>query len=210
MNKIKIVRTRNFEYISYLPLEIIKRELLNETVLHYAYVFHDKDMNDDNSLKQPHYHIVITYVDAKTLPSRFKITRALDKIYCKNTRVEAVENLRLSLRYLIHLDDKDKYQYSLKDISFDSGSYLRYFEDNAINTTEEILEDILAEKSLRYLVRKYGRDLVINYNKYCAFARMLYSEERHLEELPQSDVPPEIEERILEERIQKFDYKKYI
>lgn len=210
MKKNKIVRTRNYEYITYLSLDVIKRELLNETVLHYAYVLHDKDINEDKTLKEPHYHIVITYVDAKTLSSRFKITRALDKIYGKNTRVEAIENLRLSLRYLIHLDDKDKFQYSLKDLSFDSGSYLRYFEDNAINTTEEILEDILADKTMRYLVRKYGRDLVINYNKYCAFARMMYAEERNLEELPQSDVPIELQDRILEDKLQKFDYKIYI
>lgn len=73
----------------------------------YAYILHDKDVNPDTGeLKKPHYHVVI-----RTSPCL--LSTILNKFpNLKSNFVEYTHEFRWCLRYLIHLDDITKYQYS--------------------------------------------------------------------------------------------------
>lgn len=86
-------------------LEYIKRFYDN-----YIYILHDHDINDTGSPKKPHYHVLLVFDNQKklsTLENQTQIER--NNVYYINT-------LDGQLRYLIHLDDEDKYQYSKDEV----------------------------------------------------------------------------------------------
>ncbi|MBR2786571.1 MAG: hypothetical protein IKD76_03655 [Clostridia bacterium] len=78
----------------------------------YAYILHDKDVNDNGELKKKHIHAMVKYGGRRTLSSVqnefFKY--GLEKRFCDTC------NERAMLRYFTHIDDPDKYQYSIDDI----------------------------------------------------------------------------------------------
>ena len=66
----------------------------------YAYIFHDNDT------KTPHFHICCEFDNAKTMSS---VIKYLELDSCSNV---SLWNNKGALEYLIHLRQKDKYQYS--------------------------------------------------------------------------------------------------
>lgn len=73
----------------------------------YAYILHDKDVKSDTGeLKKPHYHCVIRVTPTllSTIQNKFE---GLDKRF-----IEYNHEFKWCLRYLVHLDDISKYQYS--------------------------------------------------------------------------------------------------
>lgn len=87
----------------------------------FAYCLHDKDKSDNGEDKKPHVHWV----------GRFKAPRAIqsvaDEIGVPSNMVEYCIDFRSAVRYLIHVDDPDKFQYSMESIvsSFDLEKYFR-------------------------------------------------------------------------------------
>ncbi len=73
---------------------------------------HDKDITEDGEIKKPHYHVLLKY------PSKKSIQQVYSLCFKLGSRVspEAVESFDGYLRYLIHEDDPDKYQYNKEDI----------------------------------------------------------------------------------------------
>ena len=87
----------------------------NECVQFYAFIKHDKDVNE-NGNERVHYHVVIV------LKSEYSKTTIINDIAsklminknCVGSR--RVIDFVLMVQYLIHQNDKDKYQYDLLDI----------------------------------------------------------------------------------------------
>ena len=86
----------------------------------FAYICHDKDLDSKGNLKKSHVHWV----------GRFKNPRTLSGISgflgIPEHEIEVLRSWRLSCQYLIHLNDKDKFQYdsSLVHSNFDFSVYL--------------------------------------------------------------------------------------
>lgn len=101
---------------------------------YYAYILHNKDTNNKGEFKKPHYHVIIRLDNACTIKALAK------KIGIKENYIQHIRNERAYIRYLIHFDDIDKYQYALEEI-VSSRSYDRKikksFED--FETEEEII-----------------------------------------------------------------------
>lgn len=76
---------------------------------------HDKDRNpepdEDNPYKKPHYHIVLSFSQVKSYKQVEEITSQVN-----GTIPIRVHNLRSMVRYLIHLDNPEKYQYNQADV----------------------------------------------------------------------------------------------
>ena len=87
--------------------------------------------------------------------------------------------------YLDHHDKPDKFQYDDSLIVCDD---LAYWQGLKKGDTEErvlnIVDDLIAHVPYRELVRRYGRDIVINYNKYWEFSKRVYHEERIFDCMP--------------------------
>lgn len=93
----------------------------------YAYIYHDKDKQEDGSLKPPHYHF---YGHRKS-----PITEQSLKNFAKKCSQNIFyENLKSNdgalLRYFIHIDNEDKYHYEESEIiaNFDIQSKLHNFQ----------------------------------------------------------------------------------
>ena len=89
------------------------RELVQETFLEaFISPLHDKDLNVDGTTKKAHYHVVLawpgptTYTNAKNIMAQFN-----GVIHPKK-----VGTLRGVCRYLCHLDNPEKAQYSPDDV----------------------------------------------------------------------------------------------
>lgn len=98
------IRSRAFACVLY-PEDFTHKDILNFITSHfdYAYILHDKDTLEDGSLKKPHYHVIIKFQNPRSLS---KIKEILNLNYIETC------NFYSYSRYLIHLDDSNKHQYS--------------------------------------------------------------------------------------------------
>lgn len=104
---------------------------------YYCYCKHDLDLTEEGLPKKIHYHIIIKLDNASTIEALSK------KIGVPKNYIQNIRNERSYIRYLIHFDDEDKYQYNFEDIH-SSRCYQRFikkcFEDK--ETEEEIISKI--------------------------------------------------------------------
>lgn len=80
----------------------------------YAACLHDKDVHEDGDnkgeLKKPHWHIVIRFVNAVFRDALAK------KLGLEPNYIQECRNLDAALKYLVHFDYPDKYQYDLDSV----------------------------------------------------------------------------------------------
>lgn len=107
-------RTRNFATVVYpesAPENWV--EILDSS--HVAALIsplHDKDVNPDGSTKKPHYHVLLIYDGVKNFETQVK---PLIQSFGGVGR-EEINSLRGYARYLCHLDNPEKAQYSTTEI----------------------------------------------------------------------------------------------
>lgn len=127
--------------------------------------YHDKDLNADGSKKKPHYHILL---QGGRNWIKFAELKDLVKTDLKGKGVAVPQKCSNSdglKRYMTHIDNPDKYQYSKDDIKCYNGASI----DNAYSISEEgkklAIYDIMAfvreheEMSNYYQLMNYAMDL---------------------------------------------------
>ena len=97
---------------------------------------HDKDVNEDGTLKKPHWHVVfIMDMACSDKDARF-IIDIINGVGC-----ERVMSITGMVRYLTHMDDPEKAQYDKSDVvSLCGADYQSYINnpDNFMKTLMEI------------------------------------------------------------------------
>lgn len=109
----KIVKTRNFATVVY-PESAPEnwQDLLAENfVPAFISPLHDKDLNPTGEPKKPHYHVIIMFDNTKVVSQAQEIFSLIGGVGC-----EVIKSLRGYSRYLCHLDNPDKVQYSVDDV----------------------------------------------------------------------------------------------
>lgn len=87
----------------------------------WSYIVHDKDEDNEGKLKKPHVHMVIVRKNGSTCS-------ALSK--CTKIPVNFIEPCRKyipAIRYLVHRDDPDKFQYNQLEVNTNDPKFLEYF-----------------------------------------------------------------------------------
>lgn len=106
-------RTRNFATVVYpesAPSDW--QELLSsQLVPTFISPLHDKDTNPTGEKKKDHYHVIIMFDSVKTIEQATDMFRLIGGVGC-----EVVNSLRGYARYLCHLDNPEKEQYSPDDV----------------------------------------------------------------------------------------------
>jgi len=69
-------------------------------------ILHDKDVNADGTDKKPHSHVLLMFNTLKTLSQVHAMTDQLG-----SKELQPAWDKNASARYLLHLDNPDKYQY---------------------------------------------------------------------------------------------------
>lgn len=88
---------------SYEAAEVLAK--VTDYFVQWCYILHDKDVNDDGTLKKAHYHV---YGKLDTPRTPQTVANALGVVVAS---LRSVSSWRAAVRYAIHLDYPDKFQY---------------------------------------------------------------------------------------------------
>lgn len=117
-------QSRKFSGVFYLESDNYCADDVIQTLQEYfdqwAWIVHDKDVEEDGSLKQPHVHWVGSV--ANPIP----LTTVSNRLTVPEQFVEFVKNWKGSIRYLVHASNPEKTQYSVDAVhsNFEVGQYL--------------------------------------------------------------------------------------
>lgn len=134
-------RTRNWNFILY-PESAPEnwREIINETRIEWLESpLHDKDVDATGELKKAHYHITLLFPSNKSYTQVKELTDSLNApipIKC--------QSVKGSIRYMVHKDNPDKYQYYWNDIVCHGGADLASLCMPTASERLVIQKDILA------------------------------------------------------------------
>lgn len=116
----------------------------------YAYIVHDKDFNENGELKKEHIHFLVKFKNPRSIEG------LANEIGIKSNYIEDTKkDYKQGLRYLIHLDDKDKYQYNINEVYGPLKKILLKEIEQAKTEPEYIIDIISIIDSLNYI---YVRD----------------------------------------------------
>lgn len=112
-------RTRNFATIVYAESAPSDWQniLAEKFVPAFISPYHDSDKNANGEPKKPHWHVMIMFDGVKTNEQAKEIFDCIGGVGC-----ERVGTVRGYARYLCHLDNPDKHQYSTDDVICLSGA----------------------------------------------------------------------------------------
>lgn len=159
-------RHRNWQMILYPEscAEDWKEYLIESGVSWIASPLHDSDLNDDGSLKKPHYHVYITYaaqVNYKDVLS--DVANPIGAVFPDLDNVVVIKDMKSAICYLTHdgFNDKALYSQSLisKSPSFDIDRFTQITEDEQDEILFQII-DFIEESDIHEI-----RDLI----QYCRF-----------------------------------------
>lgn len=97
----------------------------------YAYILHDKDINEDGELKPSHVHLVFISPIGKSSDNWIEFFKKWLNVDSDAISIEMVKNEKACLRYLIHLDNPTKHQYSSDEVKTNMKDALRRAFDSA-------------------------------------------------------------------------------
>lgn len=99
---------------------------------------HEYDLKDDGSgeCKKPHWHCILFYDNKKSYEQVEALTSAINA-----PRPERTASTRGSVRYLVHMDHKDKHRYNVADIVAHNGAEI----DKHLKATDEARRELLRE-----------------------------------------------------------------
>lgn len=109
----KETRTRNWSVIIY-PESAPEnwRSILDETHIEWVESpLHEFDTNPTGEVKKPHYHLLLLFGGVKSYDQVCEFIKPLN-----GPIPQRCHNARAMVRYFAHLDNPDKFQYSISDI----------------------------------------------------------------------------------------------
>lgn len=131
-----------------------------------ACIKHEKDLSDDGHLKTPHYHIVLVFSGSYRVGTILKkIMDVFNGLNENQISIDKCSSVSAQTRYLIHLDDFDKYQYDSVDIETNNRGQVEYYlkEVHKIVDVNDLITVVREYRNLTELIRVLG---IENYKKY--------------------------------------------
>lgn len=163
------------------------REILTESHVPIAVAYHDKDTNPDGQLKKPHYHVLMSFDVKKSVA---QIVDIVARIVANTGGVpspETVGSLRGYTRYLTHMDNPEKYQYTREALQlfngfeYDTliaredddfamlGEIFSYVDDNDIRYTSELMRRLKKDNFELFKIACKRTYAVVEYVKSYAY-----------------------------------------
>ena len=144
------------------------RELMcdEKDVIYCAVIYHSNDYDRERSAyKTPHFHVVLHM--AHNYRCETMLNWVVDLFHCNANQVsiEKCNSLSMQTRYLIHLDDFDKYQYRELDIVTNRADLVeRYLKEiRKITDVNDVIAIMREYRNLAELMSVIGLE---NYRKY--------------------------------------------
>lgn len=167
-----------YSLITYLDKSDIDNILYvhSRKIRQYAYILHDKDVKEGGELKESHFHVILYLNNAMSSSAVLKMFN----ISNQNTFIEKIRNKVSCVDYLTHSNQPDKYQYPVESVVFSDISFFNGLSNDISDSCENALNvclDIINNVPMVDMVRRYGRDFIINYRHYVAMAELIKSDD---------------------------------
>lgn len=142
-SKIKVCEV--CQQTKYLTEETIKNALKSHEncIEKYAYILHDKDIDETGNLKAPHYHIIIQFKkndgrEIKHIATWFNV----EEQYVRKSTSKSKNKFLDMAKYLVHMNAKDKYQYDVLNVSanFD---YINFINQTSSSQRRQEIVDLI-------------------------------------------------------------------
>ena len=131
-----VKKTRNIGLVLYEDnkIHMDALEFIKHNYQYYIYIKHDKDFDENNKHKKNHFHVLLYF------PNQKLISALLNDLKVAENCVYIIRSLTSQLRYLIHLDDEDKFQYDVNNVIGSRYMILKFNKaiKNLTNESEEI------------------------------------------------------------------------
>lgn len=156
----------NIEYIS--QLDIIYAIEKYKTIKQWSWILHDKDKNDDGTLKTPHYHIYLNFgvpQDVELVASWFEL---------KSNFVKKVKGRKKDiLKYHLHKNAPDKYQYSIDEVHTNMNYQDEIADDNIVGDFKnysyaQMIQYVQSIQDSNLRIKKY-KQLKLDWQLYCEY-----------------------------------------
>ena len=99
---------------------------------------HDADLNGDGSEKKSHIHFIVSFEGNKSFDQIKEIT---DLLHCPIPQL--CRNVRAYVRYFIHLDNPEKWQYKVSDIRSYGGFQIEDYFKKSNSENRDTLKAII-------------------------------------------------------------------
>lgn len=125
------------------------RDLINEERIQWVESpLHDKDVNPDNTPKRPHIHILLIFDSVKNFGQVEELTKKLN-----GPIPQICHSTKGLVRYFVHMDNPEKYQYNKVDIIAHNGAEIKKYlagEDQRYDTIREMMEYVNKHNIIEY------------------------------------------------------------
>ena len=110
----------------------------------YAFILHDKDIDENGELKKPHFHCVITFYNNNTFECIAK-TLKVDTQYVNKIKAKTSKPAFL---YLIHFGQPDKYQYKPDEVT-SNFDYIAFISKQKSGDDFKLYGDMIVNGEIR-------------------------------------------------------------
>ena len=110
----KNLKSRCFAGLVYpesADIEVVKQLLIDSHLSFCVSPLHDRDCDSDGVVKKAHYHVCVLWDGPTTVSVASSVFESVGLVGCI-----ACRSIKGYLRYLTHMDDKDKFQYDRDDV----------------------------------------------------------------------------------------------
>ena len=118
---------------------------------------HDKDLNPDGTSKKPHYHVLLMFDGKKSFDQVKDITQGIFNA----TIPQDCKNVRGQVRYFLHMDNPEKYQYDISNMRGYSGADFSVY----IKATQVCRHEML--RAMRKYIREHSIYSFADFLDYC-------------------------------------------
>ena len=165
-------RGRKFSCITYLTEIQLQSRLADhkDQIRVYAYAYHDKDVREDGTIKEPHCHIVFVTYSAHSLSAVRRWFKGVDASGKDiTTTAQICSDVYSMYDYLTHSTSEaiagGKYRYDNSIIvTNDKDGYFQASQSSDYDNLTLAAEMILQGRYLRDVMRVFGRDFIIHYS----------------------------------------------
>lgn len=162
----------------YAPPEQWGTALLEAT--HWAYIYHDKDKNEDGTLKTPHYHLLLIFENQRYRRAVRKLFDIPEEGENSTVNFQKMGNCSQAYNYLRHFTAKaqkaGKHLYDPEEVHADDDTFWEEHSTPVTTPNFDFLAD-LERLDHRQMALQYGKDYIKNYKRYDEFKSTLEFEE---------------------------------
>lgn len=135
-----IVKGRDWTFIVYPESAPDNwRSVLDDTHLRWVESpLHDRDVNPDGEVKKPHWHILLSFDGPVTASAVEKIIKPLN-----GPIPQKCASGRGLVRYMVHMDNPEKYQYDRADIVGHGGADVDSYFELTLTNRIDVMKDMI-------------------------------------------------------------------